>query len=99
MADRYLIIDDVTGRQKRGGAAGIIASEPVDQDFDIGAGGVTQVVLSSAITSLQKIDVFVNGMMEREGATYDWQKDVANTKITFNYTVPQNAWVRVRRYS
>lgn len=98
MALRYLIVDDATGRVKRGSAIGA-GSEPSDEDFTIGVGGATEVVLASAITSPQKLDVFVNGKMEREGASFDWQRNVAEQKITFNYTIPQNAWVRVRRYS
>lgn len=98
MADRYLIIDDVTGKKKRGGAIGA-GSVPVDEDFDIGGGGAVEVVLANTISAPQKIDVMRNGQMLREGPTADWQRDVILNKITFNYTIPQNAWIRVRLYS
>lgn len=98
MALRYLLIDDTTGKHKRGSAFGSLAA-PVDEDFDVGGGGVTEVTLANTITAPQKIDVLVNGQILREGASYDWQRDVILNKITFNYTVPQNAWIRVREYS
>ena len=99
MADRYLLVDDATGKRKRGTAVGVSASEPIDEDFTIGGGGAVQVTLATAITAPQKLDVFVNGKMEREGASFDWLRNVGAQRIDFNYTVPQNAWVRVRRYS
>jgi hypothetical protein len=98
VANRYLTVDDTTGKRKLGGVVGTIAA-PVDEDFDIGGGGAVQVILSNTISAPQKIDVLRNGQMLREGPTADWQRDVILNKITFNYTIPQNAWIRVRLYS
>lgn len=92
MAFKHLLVDDTTGKYKRGSAPG----SGTDQDFDIGAGGVVEVTVSADLTVTTSIDVFINGKLTREGATKDWTRDIVNDKILFNYTVPENAWVRVR---
>lgn len=92
--DRVILYDTTTQRRKLGGTP---LSQPVDQSFDIGVGGATEVTVSSGtITPTGKIDVFVNGAMAREGVGNAWTRDTANNKILFNYTVQQNAWVLVR---
>ncbi len=95
MADRLLLIDDVTGKRKRGGSP---ASAPTDEDFDVGGGGQANFTIAAVFGALTKIDITVNGMGVREGATHDYQRNVSLNRIEFNYTVPQNAWIRVRLY-
>ena len=72
------------------------ATPPVDQDYDVGVGGQSEFVVTAPITIGAKIDVFVNGQKKREGASYDYTRDVGNNKIIFGATIPQNAWVQIR---
>jgi hypothetical protein len=95
VADKLLLVDDSTGRFKRGGTP---FSAPVDEDFDIGIGGADEVQLVTPISPTNKIDVYVNGKLLREGASFDFVRNHDDEKIEFNYTIPQNAWVRVRIY-
>ena len=67
-------------------------------DFDVGAGGATDFALGEDINSTQFIEVHVNGREQREGGSNDWTRDITNDKIIFNFTVPENAWVRIRVY-
>jgi hypothetical protein len=76
------------------GAASGGSSIFTDTDFTVGAGGQT-VFTSSAFTAGSKIDDYRHGALVREGAANDWQRS-GTTTITFNYTVLQNAWVKVR---
>jgi len=69
-----------------------------EDDFDVGAGGQTDFTSSYDITSTNKVDVYLNGRLEREGASNDYTRDAALNKIIFNFTIPENAWVRVRVY-
>jgi hypothetical protein len=40
--------------------------------------------------------VLLNGVLQREGASYDYLKSSPNaSSVSFNNTVPQNAWVKV----
>lgn len=71
-----------------------------DVDFDVSAGGQTvfSVAGTADITASNKVDVFVNGRLSREGASYDFTRNASNDTITTSYTVPQDTWVRVRVY-
>lgn len=93
MALRYLIVDDATGKKSRGSAVGTSA---VDQSFDVGVGGQAQFTVSQAFTAQSKIDVFVNGVLKREGASYDYQRTLPQNRIDFTFTVPQFSWVMIR---
>lgn len=70
-----------------------------DDDYDVGVGGQTNFVSTNDITASNKVDVFVNGRLQREGASHDYQRTPATNTISFNSTVPENAWVRIRVYS
>lgn len=82
---------DVTGKYKAGGVA------PIVTDFDVGVGGQSQFTIG-IITASTYIEVLVNGVANREGATFDYQRTVASSRIDFNFTVPQDAWVRIKVY-
>jgi len=70
-----------------------------DNHFDVGVGGQTQFTCSlGLVTSNNRIEIWNNGVMVREGASHDWQRNVGQNAIDFNYTVPENAWVLVRLY-
>jgi|GEM_PF-5412599 len=94
MALRYLLVEDTTGVKSRGAAAGG-SSIFTDTDFTVGAGGQTAFVASTFLVG-SKIDVYRNGVLVREGSTNDWQRNAGTSTITFNYSVLQNAWVKVR---
>lgn len=98
MADRFLIIDDATGKQKRGGSYPGATASPTFEDFDVGGGGAVDFVSANVFTSLTNVDVYVNGQLMREGATFDFQRNVGLQKMTFATTVPQGAWVRIKLY-
>lgn len=93
MANRLVLFDDITLRKKLGG---VPLTQPLDEQFDIGVGGVVELTSANAFTAQTKIDVFHNGQLIREGAPHSWTRDVATQKILFNYTIPQNAWVMFR---
>jgi hypothetical protein len=97
MADRYVVVDDTTGKYKRGGAVGGGGSASYsDEDFDVGGGGQTNFTTSGTVGALTKIDVYINGVLKREGSTQDWQRNTGLNRIEFNFTVLANAWVRIR---
>ena len=97
MALKYLLVEDTTGKLKKGSAAA--GSDLfVDLDYDVGAGGQVNFVVSQAFTALSKIDVFINGRKNREGASHDYTRNTALNRIEFKYTVPENAWVEIRVY-
>lgn len=70
-----------------------------DNNFDVGVGGQTQFVCSlGTITNSNRLEVYTNGYLQREGASYDYQRNVGSNAVDFNETVPENAWVIVRIY-
>lgn len=99
MGLKYLLIDDTTGRKQRGAAAsGITLFQTTD--FTVGGGGQSTFgTLTGTFTAGSLIEVFRNGILMREGAGFDFQRNVGAQTIVFNYTVLQNAWVRVNLYS
>ena len=68
----------------------------VDQDYDVSSGGQTAFVTTNSFLAGTLIDVFRNGMLMREGSSQDYQRNAGTSTITFNYTVDNNAWVRIR---
>lgn len=67
-------------------------------DFDVASPQTEFTGIAALVAADQRVDVLVNGKELREGATHDFQRDVGATKIVFNYSIPQSAWVRVRVY-
>lgn len=67
----------------------------IDHDFDIGAGGVTEVTVSDQLDKVERISVKINGTEYREGAGNDYTVDTGLDKILFTFTVPEDAFVRV----
>ena len=91
---RVVYFDTVTGKIKGGNNPGV----PTITDFDVGIGGQSQFIIGT-ITSQTYIEVLVNGVELREGATYDYERNVGSSRIDMNYTVPQNAWVRIKVFA
>lgn len=96
VAQHYLLVDSQTGKRSKGSQ--VVAGGFVDQSFDVGVGGQAQFVVTQAFTSGSKIDVFTNGVLMREGATFDFQRNTGANRIDFNRTLPQSYWVMVRVY-
>lgn len=94
MALKGLLYDTVTNGLKL--AAGALATVPTDEDFDVGVGGQSIFTTANAFTVDTKIEVQINGIHYFEGAGRDWQRTVATSRITFNFTVPQYAHVQIR---
>lgn len=94
MAGERILVLQTNGRKKRGPTLDSL-SGGVDEDFSV-VTPVTFVTPVATVNATGKIDVWVNGLMQREGATHDFTRNTSLNRIVFNYTVPQNAWVRVR---
>lgn len=97
MSLNYLLVDTTTGKRQKGSVAGAGFTAITDQDYDVGGGGQSAFVTTAPFTSLSTIDVWRGGQLMREGQ--DWTRTPGTSTITFAYTVPQNAWVRIRIYS
>lgn len=90
-----LYLDTATGAYKAQSSA------PKVFDFDVASDeGQTQFEIAPGfMTGSSYVEVLVNGRGEmREGAEHDFERDAGNNLITFNYTVPKQAWVRVKVY-
>ena len=96
MAGEKLLVLQTNGRKKQGPLLTSL-SGGTNEDFDI-ASPSTQVSPVTVFTTISKIDVWVNGQMQREGASFDFQRDATLNKINFTYSVPASAWVRVRLF-
>jgi hypothetical protein len=94
--ERVLLVEETTGARRLGGAPLVL---PTEEQFDVASGpGITEVTLAATFSGGTKIEVYVNGNLQREGASHSWQRSVGPKKILFNYTVPQSAWILVRLY-
>lgn len=93
---RYLTIDDVTGKAKLGAQASGSGPLYVVEDFDTGPSGQTNFTLAQAFLSQTLIIVMINGIEMREGVSKDFQRNVALNRIEFNYNIPKEQWVRFR---
>ena len=83
---KYVITTDSTG------------SSWVDQYFDVGVGGQANFTVTQTFSSGSIIDVWVNGIKQRENASWDLLRNVPLNRIDFSYTVSQGSWVLVRVY-
>lgn len=70
----------------------------IEFNYDVGVGGQS-VFSATGLTAEQTVDVWVNGRLVREGGSNDYARDIGNEEIDFNYTVPENAHVRIRLHS
>ncbi len=95
MAQLWVKFDTATGKHV---ATSVAPGGFVVEEFDVGAGGVTEVQLVTDVWAGQTIDVMINGVEKRLGASHDWTLDDGNNKILFNYSIPQNAWIKVKIY-
>jgi hypothetical protein len=93
MALRLVQFNEATGKFKRGPIIPPVGY--IDEEFDTTSTETTFAVVEN-FTATQKIDVYVNGTLKREGVSKDYTRnDVANS-ITFAVGIPTSSWVRVR---
>lgn len=91
MAKRFVIFDTLTGKRE------ILKNLWIDQDFEVSSpSGQTDFVTSFDLTSDNKMDVFIDGILTRDTLEYT-RNDSLNT-VSFTYAVPENSWVRIRIY-
>ena len=77
----------------------IFKFEVVDEYFPVTGSPQTQFVLGTGtVTSTGKIDVYVNGLLEQQGASASYQRNTGNNSIDFNTAVPVGATVLVRTW-
>lgn len=99
MALYLLAVDDATGKKKRTLITPGSVVQFVDNDFDVGGGGQSAFIAGSGtVGASNKIDVYWNGKLLREGAGYDYTRNTGANKIDTTVTIPSGAWVRVRVY-
>lgn len=69
-------------------------------DFDVtdNLGQSIFTFTSGLMTASSYVEALINGRESREGASYDFERDVANNRIIFTYAVAKNAWVRIKIY-
>lgn len=88
MAFYFLAVNGTTGATKR-------LSAPFTDTFATAT--ASQVNFSvTGLTATGKVDVYVNGVLMEEGATEDYQRNVASNRIEFNVGQTVNARVRIR---
>lgn len=85
---KYLQVDDATGKRKRVATlyADTSATSTAQVDFSV-----------SGLTASNLVEAWVNGVPQVEGD--DYNRNVAQNKITFTSTVPANAVVKIRVWS
>jgi DNA gyrase/topoisomerase IV subunit B len=95
LAIKFLVVDTTTGERSLQTSTLLIT----DQDYDVtNPSGQTDFVTTYDFENSNYIDVFVNGIKQREGGGHDYTRNAATNTITFTYTIPQNAWVQIRIY-
>lgn len=70
----------------------------VDEDFDI-AVSATTISLATDIVVGNLIDVYINGVLTREGGARAWTRNNTTNQIIFNTALSVNSWVRVRIFT
>jgi hypothetical protein len=99
MALKFVKYDDVSGKFSTAADPSGSGYTGIDQNYDVGVGGQINFTVTQTFDANDAIDIWINGVKCREGASYDFTRNVSLNRITFNYTVPQNAWVLVRTYA
>jgi len=69
----------------------------IDQDFDV-ATPTSNFIVTQTFAAGTKLDVWVNGVLMREGVAYSYQRNVPSNRIDFTSPIQTNAWLRVRVY-
>jgi|GEM_PF-4283746 len=91
MAQYYAKIDDTNGRLKR------VPVLYTDTLTVVSSGGGEVDFAVSGLTASNLVESWVNGMPQVEGD--DFARNVAQNKITYTETQPQNAVIKIRVWS
>ena len=100
MAYRYLLVDDATGRQKRGDPVTVSNGDPlfIDEKYSVTSSTQNTFYVNAGIANNTRVDVFVDGVLKDEGSLDDYIRDAAAETIIFNYYVNPGSKVRIRVY-
>lgn len=79
----------------QGGSAGATPSE--DREFFTGNASTTQFTMAAGLLATDILDVFVNGVIQREGGSFDYTVDLANDRVDFNSAPSSGATIMLRR--
>ena len=96
MTQFIVLYDDAKRQFKKSSEtiASITGGGSNQYDFDVGAGGQQTFSIAESLNNAV-IEIRVNGVLQREGASYDYEVNVSTDEIDFTYTVQENAWVSV----
>lgn len=95
MTIKYLVVDTATGIEKLGNAVGGAGSLYIDQYFTA-TSNQTVFTASQVFTGGSNIDVLQNGIEQREGASFIYQRNTGANTIVFNTGVQVNAEIKIR---
>lgn len=98
MATKYLVVDDTTGKTSLATGSSGSGSSFVVENFDVAIAGTT-FSLSSDIANDTNVEVWKNGQLVREGASYDYIRSASLNQIIFNSAVGVGSWVSVKVWS
>jgi len=85
--------DDATGKTKKGPQGAPVSL--VDESFDTVASQSSFSVVED-FSATQVLDVYVDGTLQREGASNDYTRDAVANTIGFATAVQSGSWVLVR---
>lgn len=95
MTIKYLTVDTVTGTTKIGAAVGGAGSLFIDEYFTA-TSNQTIFTTAQSFSALSQIDVLLNGVEQREGVSFIYQRDAGLSRIIFNSGVLLNAEIKIR---
>ena len=101
MTVRYVVVDDLTNEYGRGGPAGANAGPLFnDQLNDIGDTPVNFVAVAGGLTmtASNPIDIKIGGREIYEGPSRDFQRNLVQNRIDFNYPI-SNMVVKIRNWN
>jgi hypothetical protein len=100
MAKYYILYDDALETKVRGHSAESLGVH-VDQEFDVGASPQEAFIVTQNFTAESQIDVFLNGVLLREGSGDGVRVGYTRYPIAneiFLSTPVKYSWVRIRVY-
>lgn len=99
MADKILVIDTATGRTKASTDVSTLVTNPSVTVTTVSAATQTNFTASSGtIASGNRLEVFINGLLQIEGAGESYTRNTGLNRIEFVTPVIQGAVVIIRVY-
>lgn len=68
-----------------------------NREFFSGDGVTTQFTMVAGLVASDVLDVYVNGLIQREGASFDYTTDFVNDRVEFNTAPLSGATIMLRR--